>query len=173
MGWRIGASLDSLAGATPGEQGREVKTQHAASPPDRPLGRLADELGELFTDEQFVDRFLTHGQLGLAPWRVALVTILQFAEGLSNRQAAQALRSRIGWKYVLRLALDDGGFDASVLSESRGRLLAHDAALRLFDTLLAWCRERGFVKAAERVVGVGLGTIREAVPGVSLAGQQK
>ena len=57
------------------------------------------------------------------------------------------MRSRIDWKYVLRLELSDDGFDGSVLSEFRGRLLAHDATARLFDLLLTWCRERGFVKA--------------------------
>jgi len=126
-----------------------ARVARAALSPNHPYLRLADELGELFTDERFADLFPTHGQPSLAPWRVALVTIRQFAAGLSDRQAAQAIRSRIDWQDVLRLALD-GGFDASVLSEFRGRLLAHDATPRLVDMLLAWCRERGFVKAGGR-----------------------
>lgn len=127
-----------------------ARIARAALSPAHPYIKLADELGEAFTDEHFSDLFPAHGQPALAPWRLALATILQFAEGLSDRQAAQAIRTRIDWKYMLRLALDDPGFDSSVLSGFRGRLLAHDAAARLFDTLLAWCRERGFVKAGGR-----------------------
>jgi transposase len=73
-------------------------------------------------DDLFGELFPTHGQPALTPWRLALVTILQFAEGLSDRQAADAVRSRLDWKYVLRLELTDPGFDASALSEFRGRL---------------------------------------------------
>ncbi len=127
-----------------------ARVARAALSPSHPYLRLADELGSLFADEGFADLFPTRGQPALAPWRLALATSLQFAEGLSDRQAAQAVRSRSDWQDVLRLALDDGGFDGSVLSEFRGRLLAPDAATRRFDTLLAWCRERGVVKARGR-----------------------
>src|ERR687889_658510 len=71
--------------------------------------RLTDELGPLFTDETFAALFPSHGQPALAPWRLAFVTILQFAEGLSDRQAADAVRGRIDWKYLLRLELADAG----------------------------------------------------------------
>ena len=86
----------------------------------------------------------------LAPARLALVTILQFAENLSDRQAAEAVRARLDWKYRLALDVDDPGFDASVLSEFRTRLLAHNAEHRLFDTLLAACRAHGLLKARGR-----------------------
>jgi transposase len=112
--------------------------------------RVADELDSLFTDEAFLALFPTHGQPALPPWRLALVTLLQFAEGLSDRQAADAVRSRIDWKYVLRLELTDPGFDASVLSEFRGRLIAGAAESLLFETLLTWCRNRQLVKARGR-----------------------
>jgi transposase len=59
---------------------------------------LADECGDLFNDDLFAPLFPTHGQPALAPWRLALVTVLQFAEGLSDLQAAHALRTRIDWK---------------------------------------------------------------------------
>ncbi len=127
-----------------------VLAARAALSPNHPYLQLADELGELFADEGFTDLFPAHGQPALGPWRLALATILQFAEGLSDRQAARAVCSRIDWKYVLRLELVDSGFDGSMLSEFRGRLLAHDATTRLFDTLLAWCRERGLVKVRGR-----------------------
>src|SRR5205085_11139135 len=68
-------------------------------------------------------------------------------EGRSDLQAAYAVRRRIDWKYVLRLDLADAGFDASVLSEFRTRLLTGGAEQLLFDTLLTWCRERQFLKA--------------------------
>jgi transposase len=104
----------------------------------------------VFTDEDFASLFPCHGQPALAPWRLALVTILQFAEGLSDRQAADALRARIDWKYVTRLELIDPGFDSSVLSEFRGRLVEGVAETLLLDKLLAWCREHKLLKARGR-----------------------
>ncbi len=72
---------------------------------------------------------------------------MHYAEGLTDRQAADAVRTRIDWKYVLSLELTDSGFDFSVLSEFRGRLLASGAERHLFDHLLELCRERGWIKA--------------------------
>ncbi len=112
--------------------------------------QLADETGTLFTDATFAALFPTHGQPALPPWRLALATILQFAEGLSDRQAAEAVRSRIDWKYLLRLELGDAGFDASALSEFRSRLLAGVAESLLLDTLLNWCCNRQLLKAGGR-----------------------
>jgi transposase len=86
--------------------------------------------------------FPNHGQPAEAPWRLALVTLMQFAENLSDRRAADAARSRIDWKYLLGLELADPGFDASVLSEFRSRLVAGGAETLLLDTLLALCREQ-------------------------------
>ncbi len=84
------------------------------------------------------------------PWRLALVTAFQFAEGLSDRRAADAVRGRIDWKYALGLGLDDPGFDASVLCEFRARLVAGSAEGRLLDALLELCRGRGWLKARGR-----------------------
>lgn len=81
---------------------------------------------------------------------MALVTIFQFAVGLTDRQAADAVRGRIDWKYALCLLLEDPRFDASVLSEFRDRLLVGEAEARLFDTLLEILREQGLVKARGR-----------------------
>jgi transposase len=100
----------------------------------------------LYQDSDFADLFPTRGQPAESPWRLALVTVMQYGEGLTDRQAADAVRTRIDWKYVLSLALTDTGFDFSVLSEFRSRLLAHEAERRLFDLLLAQCRERGWLK---------------------------
>jgi transposase len=127
-----------------------ARVARAAFPKGNRYLRLADELDTLFTDDAFRALFPTHGQPAWPPWRLTLATILQFAEGLSDRQAAHAVRSRIDWKYVLRLELTDPGFDASVLSEFRMRLIAGAAEYLLFDTLLTWCRDRQLVTAGGR-----------------------
>jgi transposase len=122
-----------------------ARVAHAAFRKGHPYLRLADECGALFNDDAFAALFPTHGQPALAPWRLAVVTILQFAEGLSDLQAAHALRSRIDWKYVTRLELADPGFDGSVLSEFRGRLIAGAAETLLLDILLTWCRDHKLI----------------------------
>ncbi len=95
--------------------------------------RLRDEFGSLYQDQEFQALFPTHGQPGLAPWRLALVTVLQFLEHLSDRQAAEAVRARIDWKYALGLELTDAGFHFSVLPEFRARLVASGAEQLLLD----------------------------------------
>ena len=90
---------------------------------ERPLPVLIRErLGQWLADEQFAAAFGIRGRPGWSPSRLALVTVLQRAENLTDRQAADAVRARIDWKYLLGLALDDPGFDHSVLSEFRGRV---------------------------------------------------
>ena len=86
-----------------------------------------DTLGTLFQDDDFATCFPLEGQPGLSPWRLALITIMQFRKNLADRQAAEAVRARIDWQYLLGLALTDPGFDFSVLSEFRDRLLASRA----------------------------------------------
>jgi transposase len=112
--------------------------------------RLRDNLGSLYTDEAFADLFPTHGQPAEAPWRLAVITVLQFAEMLSDRQAAEAVRARLDWKYLLGLPVEDPGFDASVLCEFRARLLGGGAEQRLLDVLLERFREHGLLKARGR-----------------------
>jgi len=119
----------------------------AAFSKGNPYLTLRDHLGILFQDEAFSHLFSRRGQPAQAPWRLTLVTIMQFAEDLSDVQAADAVRSRLDWKYALSLELDDPGFDASVLCEFRARLLQGDAEKLLLDTLLAWCREKKLLKA--------------------------
>jgi transposase len=115
-----------------------------------PLLKLRDELGPVFADADFADLFPKRGQPGLAPWRLALVTLLQFRENLADRRAAEAVRARIDWKYALGLELTDPGFDASVLCEFRARLLEGGAEERLLHKLLDRCRELGLLKARGR-----------------------
>jgi transposase len=101
-----------------------VRVAYAAFPGGNLYIRMRDELGPILTDEAFGPLLAGRGRPAEAPWRLALVTILQYAEGLSDRQAAEAVRSRIDWKYALGLELIDPGFDSRVLSEFRTRLEA-------------------------------------------------
>src|SRR5262249_2585634 len=87
------------------------------------------------------------GQPAETPWRLALVTIMQYVEGLSDRRTADAVRSRIDWKYALNLELTDPGFDFTILSEFRARLLEGSAEHLLLNAFLQKCRERKLLKA--------------------------
>jgi transposase len=127
-----------------------ARVARAAFPDGNPYLRLRDELGTLFHDADFADLYPLRGQPALAPWRLALVTVLQFREDLSDRPAADAVRARIDWKYLLGLELTDPGFDASVLSEFRARLLAGGAEGLLLEKLLARCKTLGLLKARGR-----------------------
>lgn len=112
--------------------------------------KMRDELGTLFQDELFAALFPKDGQPALAPWRLALVTLMQFAERLSDRQAAHAVRARLDWKYALGLELEDRGFDFSVLSEFRSRLIEGQKEYVLFETMLTCCKQRGLITAGGR-----------------------
>ena len=122
-----------------------ARVAHAAFPKGNRYLQMRDVLGTIYTDELFADLYPSHGQPAAAPWRLALVTVFQFAEGLSDRQAAEAVRARIDWKYALALELTDTGFDASVLSEFRSRLVAHGASERLLGELLEQFKARGLL----------------------------
>jgi transposase len=112
--------------------------------------RLRDELGTIYEDHLFAALFPARGQPAESPWRLALTTVMQFAEGLSDRQAADAVRSRIDWKYALSLELSDPGFNHTVLSEFRTRLAAGQAEQLLLERFLARVHERGLLKARGR-----------------------
>jgi len=127
-----------------------ARVARAAFPKGNAYLRMHDELGRLFADQDSAALFPSHGQPALAPAQLALVTLMQFVEGLSDRQAAEGVRARIDWKYALCLELDDPGFDYSVLCEFRARLLAADQEALLFERLLARCREAGLVRARGR-----------------------
>ena len=127
-----------------------ARVARAAFPKGNIYLRLRDELGSVFADEDFADLFPVRGRPALAPWRLALVTVLQVRENLPDRQAADAVRARIDWKYLLGLDLNDPGFDFSVLSEFRTRLLGGAAGERLLERLLERCRALGLLKARGR-----------------------
>jgi transposase len=111
------------------------------------LMRIRDEIGVLYDDQMFASLYDARGQLAIAPWRLALVTVFQFLENLSDRQAAEAVRGRIDLKYALSLELEDAGFDFSVLCEFRARLIAGGQDQNLLEVMLEHLGERGLVKA--------------------------
>ena len=126
------------------------RVAHAAFPKGTLCLRIAEELGPLFRDDQFAELFPTRGQPAASPARLALASVLQYVEGLSDRQAADAVRGRIDWKYALGLELTDPGFDHTVLSEFRSRLVHGQAEQQLIDTLLERCRELGLIRERGR-----------------------
>ena len=108
--------------------------------------KLRDELGPIFDDDIFEGLYPNLGQPAESPARLALVTLMQYMENLPDRQAADAVRSRIDWKYMLGLRLSDPGFDYSILSEFRLRLVAGDKEKLLLERLLERCDEMGLLK---------------------------
>src|SRR6266403_6039591 len=126
------------------------RVARAAFPRGNLYMQVADRLGTIYHDAQFSALFPRRGQPAETPARLALATVLQFAEGLSDRQAADAVRARIDWKYALGLELTDPGFDHTVLSEFRCRLVHGQAELQLLDTLLKRCRELGLIRERGR-----------------------
>src|SRR5262249_508877 len=127
-----------------------VYVAQAAFPGGNVYMRMREELGTLFDDEQFAAVYAREGQPALHPWQLALVSVMQFAENLSDRQAADAVRARIDWKYALGLELTDDGFHYSAVSEFRTGLVEGSLEYVLLDRLLERCRERGWLKARGR-----------------------
>jgi transposase len=126
--------------------------------------RIRDALGALlFEDVELAGLSTVEGRPAASPARLALVSVLQLAEGLSDRQAADAVRGRIDWKYALGLELADTGFAASALREFRIRLVAGDAAERLLHRMLDRLWERGLLASGQQRTDAThlLGAVRE------------
>ena len=104
-----------------------AQVARAAFPKNNPYMRMRDERGPIYTNPDFAHRFPHNGQPAAAPAQVALISIMPCAEGLSDAQIADSVRGRIDWKYALALALTDAGFDSSVLSAFRTRLITGNA----------------------------------------------
>ena len=122
------------------------RVARAAFPKGNLYMRMRDELGEIYQDASFAELFPGRGQRAKSPGRLAWVTVMQYSEGMSDRQAAEAVRARIDWKYVLGLELDDAGFDYSVLSEFRERLVEGQKEQMLLDELLMRLKELKLLK---------------------------
>ena len=108
---------------------------------------MRDRLGTFYTDWDFSDLYPQKGQPAASPWRLALITVMQYVEGLTDRQTANAVASRIDWKYALSLELRDNGFDFSILSTFRTRLIEGGAERQLLDLMLSRFQEAGLLKA--------------------------
>jgi len=124
-----------------------VRLARAINPKETLYMHIRDHLGVIYEDQSFASLFSPRGQPAEAPWRIAMVCIFQFIEGLTDRQAAEAVQQRIDWKYALGLELTDPGFDFSLLSEFRVRLVENQQETVLLDRLLEVCKERGWLKA--------------------------
>jgi transposase len=123
-----------------------ARVAHAAFPKGNRYMTMRDELGVIYANDLLADLYPQVGHYGEPPWRLALVTLMQFSENLTDRQAADAVRGRIDWKYALGLALSDPGFDFSILSEFRARLIVGAAEERLLTTMLDRFTDRGLLK---------------------------
>ena len=122
------------------------RVAHAAFPQGNVFMRMRDALGPIYSNPPFAHLFSQTGQPAEAPARLALVLVLPFAEGLADRQAADAVRRRLDWKDALGLELTDPGFDDTVLSEFRTRLIAGEGEHLLLETMLTSLQERGCSK---------------------------
>ncbi len=110
---------------------------------------LHTEFGAIYDDDLFAPLYAKNRgrRVEIAPWRLALVTVMQYMEGLSDRQAADAVRRCMDWKYALSLELSDPGFNFTLLHDFRERLVRHEGAQQLLDTLLEACKVRGWIKS--------------------------
>ena len=112
--------------------------------------RIREALGPLFGDESFAEAFPARGRPAVSPGALALVSVLQYAEGLTDRQAAEQVRARMDWKFLLGLELDDPGFDFTVLGDFRARLIEHGLEEKVLDLVLSRCSESGLLRAGGR-----------------------
>ena len=109
---------------------------------------LRTEFGTLYEDQLFADLYPPEGRpVEVAPWRLALVVVMQYIEGLTDRQAADAVRRCMDWQYALSLDVHAPGFDFTLWHDFRQRFVAHEAGQRFLDTFLATCKARGWIKA--------------------------
>jgi transposase len=127
-----------------------ARVARAAFPKGALAIRIRDQLGSWYEDGDFAAAYPVRGKPGISPAQLAMVTVLQFIEDLTDRQAADAVRGKIDWKYCLGLELADDGFDFTVLNGLRERLAAAGAERVIFDRLLKRLKELGLVKAGGR-----------------------
>jgi transposase len=124
-----------------------ARVARAAFPHGTLAIRVRDRLGEVFADQPFTAAFGVRGAPGLSPALLSLVSVLQYTENLTDRQAAQMAVRAIDWKYALGMELSDPGFDFSVLSKFRARLAGHGMERVVFDRLLEFCIGAGLITA--------------------------
>ncbi len=145
MGWVSLESRDDRG--VPELTARVVR---AALPKGTLAVRVREALGPLFEDESFAEAFAKRGRPAVSPGALALVSVLQYAEGLTDRQAADQVRARMDWKFLLGLELDDPGFDFSVLSDFRARLMEHGLEEKVLDLVLERISALGLLRSGGR-----------------------
>src|SRR5947209_6152592 len=133
---RLGAEVPELT----------ARVARASNPAGTTAMWVRDRLEGLWADEDFAGWYPRDGRPGISPAQLATVSVLQFLLDLSDRDAAEAVRCRIDFKYALGLDLDDPGFHHSVLGDFRDRLLEDGRADRLLDLALARLKEAGLVR---------------------------
>lgn len=119
-------------------------------PPSSPYRLIGEQLYEQYDEAEFADLYHAEGKPALSPILLGFVAAFQYLERLSDREAAVAVRVRLDWKYALHLPLDYAGFNYSVLSEYRDRVLAHQAEARLFDRLIEQLQGLGLIRPRGR-----------------------
>ncbi|MFI1259246.1 transposase [Streptomyces netropsis] len=112
--------------------------------------RIREVMGPAFDDAAFAGAFPARGRPAISPGALALVSVLQYAEGLSDRQAADQVRARMDWKFLLGLELDDPGFDFTVLSDFRSRLTEHSLEEQILEVMLTRLSDAGVLRAGRR-----------------------
>jgi transposase len=127
-----------------------ARVARAAYPKGNVYMKMRDALGTIYQDQSFAHLFPQNGRPAEAPWRLAFLTVVQFMEGLPDRQAADAVRGRIDLKYALGLELSDPGFDFTLLSDFRKRLVEGEAEELLLEAMLASFKEQGWLKERQR-----------------------
>jgi IS5 family transposase len=154
------------------EVARAVRAKHYGREVPLPVA-VRDQFGELFADAEFAAAFGASGPRGWSPGRLALVTVFQMAENLTDRQAAEAVRDRLSWAYALGLDLTDTGFDHTVLCEFRTRVVEHHLEEKVLDLLLARLKEKGLVGAGgkQRTDSTGVVSAVRDLNRLELAGE--
>lgn len=117
---------------------------------DSPYRLIGDQLYAHYDEADFADLYSAEGKPAISPVILSFVTAFQYMENLPDRAAAEGLRVRIDWKYALHLPLDYPGFDYSVLSEFRDRLMEHGAETRVLEQLLQQLQALGLIKRRGR-----------------------
>src|SRR5260370_15299059 len=133
---RLGAEVPALT----------ARVARASNPAGTTAMWVRDRLDGLWDDEDFAGWYPRHGRPGISPAQLTTVSVLEVLLDLSGRDAAEAVRCRIDFKYALGLGLDDPGFHHSVLGDFRDRLLEDGRVDRLLDLALARLKEAGLVR---------------------------
>jgi hypothetical protein len=105
-------------------------------PPGSVFAFLAEHRRELFPDALFADLFPSRlGRPSEPADVVAAVLVLQALQGLSDREAIEALTFDLRWKAACGWPIGAGGFHPTVLTYWRRRLAGSTRPNRIFDAV--------------------------------------